>query len=835
MAPPSTDSLGSPDGRSERPFGPDAPFPQEPAYDFGGNAGNGEETLTLHDLLDVALRGRWIILASLLLVASAVAVYTYRLPDLYEAYSLLFVKTDPGTELAEVLPSSAIVGSGQRRAVGNEMLILRQSHAIAERTAGRLFELGQTPEGEPLTVLKPEEESDAPPTTRTVADRIQRLYLTVGLEDENLDLLRITATSMVPGEAALIANLYAEAYLERTRETSRASVTASRVFLEEQVDSVATELTGREEAVRSFMSREGAIQLDDEANHLVGQLSALQAQHDEARISGQMKAATIVGLERELGRIEPRLAARLAAGTEDEMAAVQEQIQSLQGQLEQIYLRNPGLRDSSSPPPDVANFQRQIGDLHRRAAELSERLLRDALATGGIDVSADGIARVTELRRRLVDERIELSGHQTRADIIGSRIGGYESELSRIPAQSIELARLSRDRQSTERLVLALSARLQEARLAEQSEIGYAEIIRPAFAPSIPFTPNRPRHLGLGILLGLAVGFALAFMRVHLDHRIHRPDDLRDLGYAVLGVIPDVTELVREELTGAEAVEADGHTFAATLTALLLPLSQASEAYRALRTSVQFSRLDALVQTIVVTSPDPGAGKSTTAANLAIVMTQAGRRVLLVDADLRQPKLHSLFGAKRRPGLVDALFMKPEDTLPKGPPSEELLAEGIIPSGVDDVDLLPAGTAVPYSSEVLGSRALRDRIEGWRQLYDIIIFDTPPTLAATDAVLLSTQADATLVVVRAGHTKDFELHRTLQLLRSVGTRAVGVVLNGFDTSLAYGYKYRYTHGYGQKYGYGYSKVLQEKLRKHTASRAGAVTTTGSNSPEGRSP
>ena len=171
-------------------------------------------------------------------------------------------------------------------------------------------------------------------------------------------------------------------------------------------------------------------------------------------------------------------------------------------------------------------------------------------------------------------------------------------------------------------------------------------------------------------------------------------------------------------------------------------------------------------------------------------MAQAGRRVLLVDADLRKPTAHKKFGTAREPGLVQHLF------------SDDVLdADGLL-EPADDLRLLPAGRIAPNPSELLGSRRMRETVEAARERFDVVIFDAPPVLAATDAVLLSTQCDATLVVCRAGKTKDYELRSALDELAGVGAHVIGTVLNGFDVSKSYGYKYKYAYRYGSDYAYG---------------------------------
>ena len=219
-------------------------------------------------------------------------------------------------------------------------------------------------------------------------------------------------------------------------------------------------------------------------------------------------------------------------------------------------------------------------------------------------------------------------------------------------------------------------------------------------------------------------------------------------------------------------------------------MATASESYRALRTAVQFSRPDVVVQTILVTSANPSEGKSTTSANLAVTLAQAGRRVLLVDADLRKPSAHRKLGLSREPGLVQQLF------------GDGDFDASDIPFVADNLQVLTAGSIVPNPSELIGSKRMRDVIGQMREAFDVVLFDAPPVLAATDAVLLSTQCDATVMVCKAGSTKDYELEEAYESLRGVGASVIGTVLNGFDVSQAYGYKYKYSYRYGSDYAYG---------------------------------
>lgn len=772
---------------------PLAPHPEgiaTPAYHSGYPLDRGAQ---LREWLDVMYRGRWFLLGSLVLVTALAIAYAMWLPNQYRASTLVLVETQPGTDLSSVLPSDASRAlAGPDRALENELFVLRQSDDLREQTAARLAALAGTPSGETLTILRDPDDEARTLAVQEIAARLPA-YLSFATGGTGVDAVSITATSTEPAEAALIANLYAEAFLSRTRESSRASLAATRDFLTGQVDSLAGELTSREEAVRAYMTREGAVRLDAAADRLVAQLADLQAQRDEARIAADMRGASADALRRELADVEPRLAERLASATETEIAAAQAQIRDLQTQIETIYTRNPDIDRNDPTPrdPELATRLRRLAELQDRARELAQRSIREAIASGGVGASTAGVERLVDLRRRMMDQQIEQSGFDAKAASIAARMADYESQLSRIPTQSVELARLTRDRQSTENLSVALQGRLQEARVAEQSELGYAEVISAATPPETPFAPNRRRIALLGMLLGLGMGLSLAMLRTRLDHRLHRPDDLRERGFTVLGVVPDMTPIIKEEFDGGETVSAGGREIQTQLVTLLSPMSQAAENFRAVRTSVQFSRPDAHVRTIVVTSASPSEGKTTVASNLAVTLAQAGRRVLLIDADLRRPRQHRVFGIPKTPGLADDLFT-PNGEVPHTPAEV-----------AEELWLQPAGRSVPNPAEVVSSAIMRERLSEWHDAYDIVILDAPPVLAATDAVLLSTQADAVIVVVRAGQTKDFELDYAVEQLRSVGAPVIGTVLNGFDASQAYGYKYRYTATYQQTYSYGH--------------------------------
>ena len=758
----------------------------------------------LRELFDILIRGKWLILTATLLIAVPVAILSALQPSLYRSYALLLIDKQ-NTSLADVLPDQPSAAFFRRdRNLGNELLVLNQSLPLAEDVAAQLIQMktipgtdrpisllsgvGLGPDGQPV-------ETDSSLTVQEVALRLQVGLVTAAQESADADAIRVSAISTVPEEAELIANAYSEAFVRMTRESSREGVSASREFLEEQVGDRGTDLERLDAEMQSYMVREGAVALDQETSQLVNQIAEIQAKRDAASVRVRTQQAAIAALQGESARLEGQLSGRLSSGLDARLEALQARIREIEGSLQPFYLQNPELREDASGQPNVLALQEELGRAQAELRSVSNRLSAQSLGSGsGPGDNSSGFARASALREQIANARVQLSAAIAERDQLAARLGQYEAELSSIPRQSIELAQLQRERQAAEQLYGALESNLQEARVAEQSQLGYARIIRPALRALDPFSPRRGWNILLAALFGLVAGSVLAVARVRLDHRINRPDDVRDLGVPLLATIPNTDDLIKRDFGGEPLTNVEGREVDTHIVTLLNPMAAASEAYRALRTAVQFSRPDVVVETILVTSSNPSEGKSVTAANLAVTMAQAGRRVLLVDADLRKPTAHRKLGLPREPGLVQRLF----NEVPVGPDYVPLVA--------DDLHLLTAGSIAPNPSELIGSKRMRELIDEMRSLYDIIIFDAPPVLAATDAVLLSTQCDATLVVVRAGRTKDYDLDTSLEALQSVGASVIGTVLNGFDITQAYGYRYKYAYRYGSDYAYGSDKA-----------------------------
>ena len=729
-------------------------------------------------VLDVLYRRRWIIATVFVLVMGAGIVYTLQQEPVYQATSLIMVELNrmPGGESLVSEGNTPFVRSD--RSIATELFVLQNSYTINARVNERLREMNAE---DPSVAFPPRGGVQFSPASRSINNAIA-----------------VSATSLDPQEAARLANLYAEEYVRQTQDASRTHLVQTDDFLENQAAKRREELRTAEDAVEKYMERTGAVGLNQSGSSLVARIAGLEAQRDEARIDMQMKQTQLSSINAQLSDINAQLPKRVASNVDRRLAALQENLTRLEEER-RVILGYTGTQDQKR----LGEINAEIPRLEAQVDQLTQEYVNEVMAVGGNQEGSSAVGFAVEMKRNAVQQGIEVEGLQSRIGTLTDRLREYQAQLANIPGQSTDLARLERTRQHAEQMYQYVVERLQETKIALESEPGYARILRHASVPGAPFGADPFKNIAMALLLGLAAGIALALVRDKLDNRIYKPDQLRDRDLDVIGVIPGMEALIKKEHGGDEFADYHGQRVSTNLTTLLQPLSSTSEAYRHLRTAVQFSRPGVVVQTVLVTSAAPSEGKSTTAANLALTMAQAKRRTLLIDADIRKPKQHKMFGCPIEPGLVQLLFhgdaaldvfQTPFDENLFVMPAGALLSN---PTGED------GAARVEEPSEMLGSKRMRDVLETLRGQFDIIVIDSPPVLAATDAVLLSTQADATIVVASAGTTKEGDLEHSLERLGDVGAHVIGTLLNRFDLSMAYGYKYSYgQYGPYSKYSYG---------------------------------
>jgi polysaccharide biosynthesis transport protein len=286
--------------------------------------------------------------------------------------------------------------------------------------------------------------------------------------------------------------------------------------------------------------------------------------------------------------------------------------------------------------------------------------------------------------------------------------------------------------------------------------------------PTDPFRPSPARDAMGGLAVGLLLGIGLALLLEHLDDSIKSAADLSAAtgGAPLLAVIPRQADWRNKD--------------EAQLVSLAQPSSPTAEAYRTLRTSVQFAGLERPIRTLQVTSPRAQDGKTTTATNLAVALSRAGQRVILVDCDLRRPRVHEFFGLSSAVGFTSVLVGE----------AALMTAVQVVPE-LERLRVLPSGPTPPDPSELLSSRRTADLLVALREAADVVILDTPPVLPVSDALVLADSIDAVMLVVSARSTTKKEAQRAYELLQQVDAPLIGVVMNASEAERGYGYSYGY--------------------------------------------
>ena len=770
---------------------------------------NARGTSSVEEVLDLLYRRRWAILLSTLVASLIAAAMVFSQTPMYTTSALVLVDLDRtnsgGAAAGPAAPDEFVRDS---RSVQTELFVLNSSRGIRERVNERLAGPdGQMPPGD----------------------------VSFSLADRNVSSgIRINAMSPDPEAAAELANAYAEEYVAQTQIASRSYLTDTREFLEEQAERLRGEVSSADAQVEGRMRSAGSAAQGSGA--ILSQLSALKAQLSEAQINRRMSASRLATINGQLNDIQPRLAERMSSGTDRRVQAIDGEIASVEQQL-QVYNQREAA-GLAIDEPAAARLRNRIAQLQQQKEAASARYVNEVMGAGGVQNPAEAMSYVTNLQGQASQERITISGLDARIGQLSSRIGQLNSELGRAPSQTISLERASQDREAASQTYASVASQLEQIRVQEASEPGYARVLREATVPWAPGGPGWLRVIGIGLALGLGGGLAIAIAWDKIDNRVYKPEHVAALGVPVLEAIPDLDPVVKDVLGGAKTLTVGRREVVSELVTVHAPLSPAAETYRHLRTAVQFSRPDAVVETLLVTSAAPSEGKSTTAANLAAAFAQGGRATVLVDTDFRRPRVHEMFGMPAGTGLFQLL--RQTDLAPAA--LREALDRNFA-TGVDNLWVVPAGAVavedqhgpddgrptIENPAEVLGSPALRALLDALGEAVDVVVIDTPPVLVATDAVLLSTQADATVLVTNAGTSKSGDIEQALAHLDDVGARVVGAILNRFSLDKALGYAYTYGHysryGSYSKYGYTASGKGSPKKAKRRSKRGPAPVAT----------
>lgn len=733
---------------------------------------------TLTDYLRILYKGRWIILVSFLLVFILTVAYTFSSQPVYESSTSIIIDQS-GSAQASIFDLNSF--GNQSTHIANQIEILK-SRTLAERVIKRM-ELSEVRDS--LSLFQPNDEN----VYKTVHDMVFIIRASMEvINKKDTDIIEILFSASSPFEAAFITNVIAQEYTSASEEFNRGEIKDLRVFLEDQLDRKEDELRGSEDMLKEYQEKEKVASLDDETKGLIQRLSDVEANLEQSRVFLQANLEMKASFEKQLIERRETLAIEISEISTSYITTLQSELAILVSEktkyMTAVEIEAKGVNRQFFQA-NIAQYDDKINALRSQLEEEAQKISKSSLVKDPFQLTQD-------LVQKLIMLEAEVKSSTAKINALQDVVTEYNRKLDNLPVKVLALARLERRRLVDEQTFVMMTKKLEETKINEAGQRRNVRIIDEAIEPLEATKPKKKLNLALGIFLGLGLGIGITFLKEYFDNSIKSQEELEAIGYNILGSIPKiemskVEEKLEQKLSKLGPIE--GKKIEARLITHLDPKSPVSEAYRTLRTNLQFSRIEKSVKTVLITSSGPKEGKSTTSANLAIAIAQSGKRVVLIDADLRRPVVHSIFGLEKEDGITNYLM-------------NDISYEGMIKKSIiDNLFIIPSGVLPPNPSELLSSQKMEELINKLKNDFDMIIYDTPPIIAVTDAAILGTKVDGCILVVNSGKTNYDAVIRAKSLMENVGARMLGAILNNVEVGGMYGsYYYYYYQNYYSKPG-----------------------------------
>ena len=695
----------------------------------------------------VLCKRKWVVLATLVVVVTLATIVSLRTRPIYDA----FAKIEINQPNSDALLGFKDVGAGaspdyysdNQFELATQVNVL-QSGTIALQVVKALNLDSSAPgtAGQPAIARPPDRSKEAGEIAR-----FQASLRIVPLPDTRL--VEIRYSSPDPQMAAIIVNTLVQTFIEENIKAKFDSTMQASEWLSNQLGDLQLKVETSQERILRYQKENGMLGVDEKQNIITAKL-------DE--------------LNREFTAVEA------------------DRIQK-QSQYQQTMSGNAELLDNSEKDSLIGKLRSQEADLKMQYAQLNSQFgdsypkvieLKDQLRQLQENIQAE----VKKMGARAASQYEAALHHET---LLRAAFEAQKEEANKLNEKAVDYNILKRDYETNRKLYEELLEKLKQAGVSAGLKSSNIRVVDAARVPDSPASPNIPRNIELSLLLGALGGIGFAFVLEALDTTVRTPEQVEIVsGLPSLGIIP-----LSMRLNGASRpfLAASLGSSSMELITHKRPQSQIAESFRSLRTSILLSgSFDSRPKVVLITSALPREGKSSTCVNLAIVLAQKGSRVLLVDSDMRRPTLHKVLGVSRDIGLSSLL-------------DETVLEENAILPAPDFPNLfvLPSGQSPSNPAELLDSEVLRKLLKKWRSQYDFVIMDSPPTLSVTDAVVISPEVDAVVMVVRSGQTTKDAVRRTRDTLYQVNARIMGIVMNAVDLRSPDLYYYYYYSKRGNGY------------------------------------
>jgi capsular exopolysaccharide synthesis family protein len=760
--------------------------------------GKAEDEIDLKRLFAGTLRYKWWVIGITLISFLGAYLYAEMQQPVYQSSGTILIAQEQnrytwaGTDLSSMMQSSFGVGTGSR--LTNEIQVL-QSRTLAEEIAMVLMDRINMENGERFPIVQFEYPEDTTLVSLgTVALRIQN-RMNLEQVDQDTDVLRITYSSPSPQEAKELVDITMDTYSDVSARQKRMAANSALDFLEEEREDVEQRLADAEVALQNYMENTNLVQVDGQTQAVIQRMADLESQRQQLQVQQVAVSSSIESYEDQLDQIRPGLAEQFAENISGRLERAQFRLAELRTEESLLLQNNPALRNNPEQEPQFVQLQQEIETVRNEIRDITSNLLEaddSDVFIGFLEEQDGGVTtRIIELRRNLIELKIEQSQLNAQEQVLEQRMEEENQFFDGLPANMLELARLRREVQIQEQLFNTISSQYAETQLWEQTQYGAGRPIDYGYLPdpNYPSSPNKMLYSLIGLMMGgvLSVGFVVG--KEAFNTTVDGTEKMRETGFPLLAVIPDFSDVIRNRYNGESFIEVKGKKVATSWSALLDTVSPISESYRRLQNNILFGDPDVDHNVILVTSSRKGEGKTTVSINLAVTLAEAGKKVLLVDTDLRRPNVHRVTGESRAPGIAEIFYDKCS------------LNEAIRPTIAPGVHLISVGENIPNPAAVMQSRKLRELIDRVKKEFDHVIVDTPPYGVITDAAPVMQKADGIILVARFGDTQVNELNHTVENLNRIRANVLGTALTAYrhKQSADYYYYNEYTYDSYQAY------------------------------------
>jgi len=735
----------------------------------------------LREYLRVLIKRKWVVLGSLAVIFGAVTISTLKATRIYDASgSIAINKTDPALLN---LKDSSNGGSDyydpadldtEARILKSDLLALQ---VIKQLNLDKRPEFGGQTDTSPaaLALTTDELQPDSEKTSALLGGFKGNLRVALV---PNTRIIEIHYRSPDRDLAARVVNTLINTYIEQNFKTRFESTMQASDWLSKQLVDLQMKVETSQEKLVQYQKQHEILGIDEKQNIITSKLDELNKELTSAE-SDRMERESVYRLVQS-DDPDASAAAAISANGAGEGSASSSLMEKLREQQADLNVQ-------------VAQLSTQFGPSYPKVAQLNSQLK---------EVEAQIQLELKKVISRVRSQYLASLQHE---NMLHAALDKQKQEANKLNESAIEYSLLKRDLDTNRTLYEGLLEKLKEAGVTAGLRSNNIRSVDVARVPTVPSEPNVPRNLSFALALGLTTGIGLAFLLEGIDNTVRTPEQAQIISsLPSLGMIPLGSRIVSEG-TSKQRLSVTSSKEVVELVTQSRPQSQMAESYRALRTSLLLTSLGAPPKVILVTSALPQEGKTTTSINTAVVLAQKGTRVLLIDADLRRPSIHKTLGMGPKTGLSNVLTGNA--TL-----QQTIVRSNILPT----LFVLPAGPPPPNPAELLASSNMKDVLAELREQYDHIVVDTPPTLSVTDAVVMSTRADAVVLVIRSGQTTKQALRRSRELLMQVNARIAGVLLNAVDLSSP---DYYYYYEYQGKYGHGYYQEDETDTEESAAKAA----------------